>query len=61
MSRNNHASVLSNYDYEEPLEPTRAIRRLRGISNEKPVKNYILIPAKLEISGWPTTSRGDYG
>ena len=36
MSRNNHAGILSEYDYEEPIEPTNAIRRLRGISRSRP-------------------------
>ena len=35
MSRNNHAGVLSGYEYDEPIEPTSAIRRLNGHSRPK--------------------------
>jgi hypothetical protein len=36
MSRNNHAGVLSGYEYDEPKEPTSAIRRLNGDSRIRP-------------------------
>ena len=36
MSRNNHAGVLSGYEYDEPIEPTSAIRRLNGNSANRP-------------------------
>ena len=38
MSRNNHAGVLSGYDYDAPKKPTRAIRRLNGRSRSHPKK-----------------------
>ena len=36
MSRNNHSGVLSAYDYDEPKEPTSAIRRINGSSRDRP-------------------------
>ena len=36
MNRNNHAGVLSGYDYDEPIEPIKAIRRLNGRSKSRP-------------------------
>ena len=39
MSRHNHSAILSRYDYDEPVEPTRAIRRLTGRSRKRPKPN----------------------
>ena len=39
MSRYNHSAVLSRYDYDEPVEPARAIRRLTGVSSRRPKPN----------------------
>ena len=36
MNRNNHAGVLSGYDYDEPIEPIKAIRRINGRSKSRP-------------------------
>ncbi len=35
MSRNNHAGVLSRHDFEEPIEPTCVIRRMRELSRSR--------------------------
>ena len=40
MSINNHAGVLSGYEYDEPIEPTNAIRRLNGRSASRPKSTY---------------------
>ena len=37
MSRYNHGGVLSDSDYEEPIEPTAALDRLRGIGVNPPL------------------------
>ena len=37
MSRNKHAGVLANDDYEVPIEPTAALDRLRGVSRHRPL------------------------
>ena len=36
MSRYNHSAILSRYDYDEPVELARAIRRLTGRSRSRP-------------------------
>ena len=35
--RYNHGGVLANNDYEEPIEPTAAISRLRGTGEAPPL------------------------
>ena len=37
MSRNNHAGVLSENDYDEPVEPVAALNRLRNNSRIPPL------------------------
>ena len=37
MSRNNHAGVLSENDYDEPVEPVAALNRLRNTSRVPPL------------------------
>ena len=37
MSRNNHGGVMADENYEEPIEPTAALARLRGTGGVPPL------------------------
>ena len=37
MTRNNHGGVMADENYEEPIEPTAALSRLRGTAGVPPL------------------------